>query len=309
MAKSLTGPVGRRNRAQNVANISADQSTVIALLASVPQSQGGKQESWATPPLSGPSGACPSWVSDAIWEFQSFWKAKGIFHHIDGVVDPGGHTLRHLNVLAAGGVAPPSLDAPPDPPASPDVPETPLRPVITRLQRVFSYQSTWRFTSSSGVNASVAVIGGGIGVLYLEDTASNAQRRLVFGGLGGSLGPLPAGVSWSTPDTPSMGIGRLYTREDIQLDLSDLNGPAIILTAGCVGGVGGGMSIYLLGVTNVAGWLGALNPAVFGASLLNAAANATAMGTMCGDGYGIDIGAGIWQGMAVGEPSINKLFG
>lgn len=310
MGVDLDGPVGLRARVGNVRNLASDQGKIIGLLASIPEWQGGKQSTWSVPPLAGASGQCPQLLANAIWDFQVYWRQRGVFHIIDGVVDPHGHTLRQLNALASGAPAPgPPPGGLTDPPAAPDAPDYPLKPVISRLQRTFGYRSSWIFTSSSSVNVSVAVMGGGIGVLFLQDTDTNAQRRIVFGGLGGSFGPLPAGVSWSTPNMPSQGVGRLYTREELPLDLSDLNGPAIIMSVGAVTGVGGGMSIYLLGVTNTAGWLGAMMPAMFGASLLNAAANAKAMGTMVGDAYGLDIGAGIWQGMAVSEKLITDLFG
>lgn len=314
MSTNLQGPVGLRNRAANTRNLQDDQATVIQLLASIPDGLGGKQMSWSTAPLSGPSGQCPELLANAIWDFQVFWKKRGVFHNIDGVVDPYGHTLRQMISLSLGKPSGPSSapDTPSQPADNPNTPDAPLNPVITRLQRIFSYPSSWRFTSSSGVNASVGVMGGGVGVLYLENTESGsitpAQRRLIFGGMGGSVGPLPAGVSWSTPNTPSVAVGRIYTREELSLDLSDLNGPAIILSAGCTVGVGLGMTIYLLGVTNVAGWLGAMAPFAFAASLLNAAANAKAMGVMYGNSYGLDIGAGVWQGMAVAEPTLNDLF-
>jgi hypothetical protein len=103
VAANLRGPVGLRGRVQNVANFASDQAQVIDLLSSIPASKGGKAEAWANPPLAGPNGGCPQFVADAIWDFQSFWKARGVFHNIDGVVDPGGHTLAQLNNLASGG--------------------------------------------------------------------------------------------------------------------------------------------------------------------------------------------------------------
>jgi hypothetical protein len=72
---------------------------VIRLLAPVTAAQGGQKESWTILPLAGADGACPSHLADAIWTFQQFWKAKREFQNIDGVVDPGGHTLRKLDQL------------------------------------------------------------------------------------------------------------------------------------------------------------------------------------------------------------------
>ena len=118
---TLDGPVGLRFRKQNVRNNASDQDKVIKLLAKIPKAQGGKKEEWATVPLTGADGACPSFVSDAIWDFQVFWKNKGHFHNIDGVVDPKMNTLAQMNLLAAG-------VTPPAPPPGPHTPfEVPLK--------------------------------------------------------------------------------------------------------------------------------------------------------------------------------------
>jgi hypothetical protein len=99
---SLSGPVGLRGRVSNVMNSSDDQQKVITLLAGIPFHFGGKNEDWEVAPLAGSNGVCPKILADAIWDFQSWWKRVGIFTHIDGVVDPGGNTLRQLNFLNAG---------------------------------------------------------------------------------------------------------------------------------------------------------------------------------------------------------------
>lgn len=100
MTVTLGEPVGMRFRTQNVANKQVDQGKVIELLASIPAAEGGKKEEWAFRPLSGPDKSCPKLLADAIWDFQVFWKAKGVFHNIDGVVDPAQHTLAHMNELS-----------------------------------------------------------------------------------------------------------------------------------------------------------------------------------------------------------------
>ncbi len=102
---SIDGPVGLRGRTRNVKNNAKDQGKVIQLLATIPESQGGKKAAWAVMTPSGSDGICPKLLADAIWDFQVFWKAKGVFHNIDGVVDPGKNTLKKLNELAAGLVA------------------------------------------------------------------------------------------------------------------------------------------------------------------------------------------------------------
>jgi len=96
----IDGPVGLRWRVTNVKNAAEDQEKVIRLLASIQGILGGKEDEWQFAPLAGPSGQCPQHLADAIWEFQVRWKQMGIFKNIDGVVDPGGNTLRQLNFLA-----------------------------------------------------------------------------------------------------------------------------------------------------------------------------------------------------------------
>jgi len=99
---SLSGPVGLRGRVTRVMNSNDDQQKVITLLSAIPLYYGGKKEDWEVPPLAGPTGVCPKILADAIWDFQSWWKRVGVFKNIDGVVDPGGNTLRQLNFLNSG---------------------------------------------------------------------------------------------------------------------------------------------------------------------------------------------------------------
>jgi hypothetical protein len=99
----LSGPVGLRWRVNNVTNASIDKEKVIGLLAAISAKDGGKKETWSMRPPAGPSGMCPKNLADAIWDFQTWWKALGVFKNIDGVVDPGGNTLRQLYKLASPG--------------------------------------------------------------------------------------------------------------------------------------------------------------------------------------------------------------
>ena len=98
---SLDGPVGLRGRVAKVKNSNHDQIQVITLLSEIPFGQGGKKEDWELPPLAGPDGVCPQILAVAIWDFQFWWQRLGVFKNIDGVVDPGGNTLRYLNFFAA----------------------------------------------------------------------------------------------------------------------------------------------------------------------------------------------------------------
>jgi hypothetical protein len=128
MAVVLDGPAGVVRpgswwRTQPVTNYARDQQKIIGLLAAIARSQGGKKEDWPTSPSPGPDGSCPVSLANAIWDFQVFWKSRGLFKNIDGVADPAGNTLRKLNELApGGGVLPPSPPLPPVPPTPPGPP-------------------------------------------------------------------------------------------------------------------------------------------------------------------------------------------
>lgn len=101
---SLNGPVGLRNRQLPVQNLRGDQKTVSELLARIPTAQGGKRESWGRGiPALAADGACSPNLANAIWEFQNCWLRRGVFRSIDGVVDPGKHSLQVMNKLAQGG--------------------------------------------------------------------------------------------------------------------------------------------------------------------------------------------------------------
>jgi len=101
---SIDAPVGKDvgnlPRSIPIKNLSADQIKIANLLAAIPTAEGGRQEVWTINPLVGPDGDCPPLILQAIFDFQSFWKAKGVFHYIDGVVDPLGNTLELMNELA-----------------------------------------------------------------------------------------------------------------------------------------------------------------------------------------------------------------
>lgn len=101
---SISGPVGIRNRTQQVANAVVDQAKIIGLLSLIGSKDGGKLGVWIPPPLPGSAGQCPRPLADAILGFQELWRARGELRSADGVVDPGGGTLRKLDALAASGV-------------------------------------------------------------------------------------------------------------------------------------------------------------------------------------------------------------
>lgn len=107
----ISHPVGLRHRTKNVANYQSDQITIIDMISSIWKKCGGKREDWTLRPLAGADGNCPKFLVDAIWDFQTEWHKRGVLRTIDGVVDPDGHTLRHMNALAHGMCGPKIDDA------------------------------------------------------------------------------------------------------------------------------------------------------------------------------------------------------
>ena len=100
---SLNGPVGVRNRTQQVNNAVGDQAKIIALLSLITPANGGKLGVW-TPPLPDPSRRCPPLLAEAIRSFQEVWRTRGELRTVDGVIDPGGGSLRKLDALVGSGV-------------------------------------------------------------------------------------------------------------------------------------------------------------------------------------------------------------
>ena len=74
----------------------ADQGTT----EKIPASRGGKKETFPTLAFVFVDGKCDPQLAEAIFDFQQFWKAKGFFQNIDGVVDRGMNTIKKLNELA-----------------------------------------------------------------------------------------------------------------------------------------------------------------------------------------------------------------
>jgi len=146
MAVDVDGPVGVVRpgswwRTQKVTNFSRDQEKVRKLLAAIPASRGGKKETFPKLAFVFADGKCDPQLAEAILDFQQFWKVKGFFQNIDGVVDRGMNTIKKLNELA---------DEKPDVELVADIiirfqgadDEAPLSPedVLPR-ERILSYQS------------------------------------------------------------------------------------------------------------------------------------------------------------------------
>lgn len=164
----LDGPVGRRWNQVNVRNAQQDQKQLIDLFSRIPESNGGKKEAWPVPILAGASGDCSPYLLSAIWDFQKHWQARGVFKNIDGVVDPRGHTLFRLNLLAGGGCSPPA--------SQPHIPQ----PIIhhRRVPGTFQVTNVWSATLGE------VGLGGGCKVEITQPDG----KKFVVSGLGAGIG-------------------------------------------------------------------------------------------------------------------------
>ncbi|HUA61144.1 MAG TPA: hypothetical protein VML19_20435 [Verrucomicrobiae bacterium] len=243
--------VGMRGRVQNVRNKAEDQQTIIQLLATIPNSSGGKADDWTTPPLAGPNGSCPRHLVDAIWSFQSFWKRRGEFAVVDGVVDPAKHTYRKLYALSKS--TPPDGPRPSPAPSTPDAPLTPTR--VTTSHALSGFRRTsWRFKGSAGLSGGLGPVGASAGYLDLTNDATQQNGRLLYSISGGGLGTAPGGFQISTPDMPSYGDDVILASPRISGDLqfSDMQGVGgvlggTVMLPGPAAMPGGSVSFILLG--------------------------------------------------------------
>ena len=322
MAASLRGPVGRRGRVQNVANFASDQAQVISLLASLPAAKGGKSEAWANPPLAGPDGACPLFVSDAIWDFQSFWKARGVFRNIDGVVDPGGHTLAQMNNLAAGGSGVSfaaagaaaaaaggagGAGAAFGQPAAAPAQGTSIDAFTRGMQSIFGHPTDWSFQGSAGGGGGFLGVAVGGGTIDLSSPTASAPASgtlgYVFAGASAGVDGGPdATFSYSTGSMWSAGVGNIRARTSEPLTFDDFKGPMCIASITAISsfslGHGGSITFYMLGLPTIVGVAGLFEGPLVLAFLSQAAATATALGTMVGQSNGVDTGFTIAPGYA-----------
>lgn len=97
----ISGPVGIRNGTQQVTNAAEDQRKIIGLLWAVDAKDGGKSGVWPQPPAPGAARQCAPLLAEAILDFQKVMQSRGQLRKADGVIDPGGQTLRRLDALAA----------------------------------------------------------------------------------------------------------------------------------------------------------------------------------------------------------------
>lgn len=314
--RSISAPVGLRGRTTTVTNSSTDQETIIGLLASIPSTQGGKAEEWGVPPLPGPSGQCSKLLADAIWGFQDHWKKAGLFRHIDGVVDPGGNTLKQMNKLAASSGR--SLVIPIDP--RPNKGPNFLQALSSKVK---GRPTNWEIFGSASISLSADIVGVPAAITGGQMKLTNVLNPgsvvpLLIGGMGISLGPIPFGVEVAPSDLPSIGTTKILAgprTTSPTLQIEDLVGPCVILgiSAGMSRGmdgnarpvdyIGGNVTAIMFNtgsnssnaslISSIANTSNAAGPA---AMLLNAFNSCKAFGCVAGRFVGLSVGLTVLQG-------------
>ena len=318
MSQLLSGSVGIMKTATRTGgrpvNKTADQQKIIELLAKIPAAQGGMKEEWSATPLAGAPGLCPQYLGDAIYKFQSFWKANGTFHNIDGVVDPGGNTLRVLNTLVNVGVAAKAGPRGLPPANTPDLSKT-----ASGLRSMFPQPSRWQLTNAPGVSAGF-IASGSVGQLDVQEdpAAANKERHITYASIGAGLGleTGPLTFSASTRDMRSIsGLGRIFSRTSSPLTFDDMCGPmAVVGITGAVPnkfysdtfealGVGKlpqglSFSVFLLGIPPGSAQT-LISPGVV-SKLMQVAQNARAICMSAGECVGLDASAGVSFGYGTG---------
>ena len=292
---SISGPVGKRWGENNVTNLNADQRTIISLLAAISVKDGGKKEVWTVPPLAGPSGQCPESLKKAIWEFQTWWKALGVFRNIDNVVDPGGNTLKHMNSLLAGQGGGRSTPVDPSPPKiGPGF----LQPMFSRM---IPRPTNWKIEGTGTLSLSAGEYGLAAGKMTVSNTLNRGSRvPLIMAGGGLSLGPLPAGYEVAPSDFPSLGsqIHAGPRTPTTTLALEELLGMCLLIgvSAGAVGGGNATAILFNIGINRSLRTLPVdLFNSLGGPSgfLVDAINTCRAFGSTVGTFYGISVGVSV----------------
>lgn len=231
----IVNPSAKWRTGKAPGNKTSDQQIVIRTLAKIPGSKGGKKEEWAGGlPAPGGDGLCLRPLADAIWDFQSHWKAAGVFKNIDGVVDPGGNTLRVLNTLVLAD----SVKA-----TGPNTPmpanTTDLTRLAKELRSLFPSPSRWTLTNAPGISAGF-VASLSVGQLDVKEDGAAAERHLTYASGGMEMGWSPEGNSpvtfsastrdmWSATSIKALsGMGRIFTRLP-SLTFDDMCGPLAIV--------------------------------------------------------------------------------
>lgn len=325
MGAVLTGSVGIvqpncpwRTGAAPPGNSSANQQVIINLLAKIPSDQGGMADVWSSPPQPGPDGMCPAELGDAIYGFQQFWKANGTFKNIDGVVDPGGNTLRVMNSCVIGDEIKSSGSNGLLPSNTPNI-----NNIIARIRALFPNGSAWSLDNAPGISASF-VVGGSVGQLDFKNN-DGTMRYASYGAaainLGIDSGGTPVTFTASTRDMgsatnfkPLAGMGRIFARANQSLSFEDLLGPMAIV--GVTGAMsdrfysdlyqtatgkqmtqGMSFSVFMLGIPPDA-MIGLATPTVV-ARLPDFAGGCKAVCMSAGECMGIDLSIGVSYGYAV----------
>jgi hypothetical protein len=166
------------------------------------------------------------------------------------------------------------------------------------FKEIFTVSSPWTFTSSAGLSLGALEVGASGGILYLKN--GDEEQKLIYGIAGASIGPLPAGGSFSTPDMWSTGLGNIRSRAKTPLTFDDMTGAMCVVSGSAVGGaatLGQGLStsIYFLGIPALPAIMSFPFPLVLN-WIVTGALEAKAIGMMAGRAKGADLGISVQVG-------------
>jgi hypothetical protein len=300
-----------------------NQQVIIRLLARIPSSQGGMSDDWSSHPTPGADGICAPALADAIWKFQQHWKANGTFKNIDGVVDPGGNTLRVMNTLIMG------ADVRNAGGASGQLPPgaTNLTNLVQAIRSACPVPSKWTLTNAPGIGAGF-IASGQIGQLDVKEDGARDEQHLTFASGGVEMGWSPEGTSpvtfsastrdmWSATSIKALsGMGRIFSRFP-SLSFDDMTGPiAVVGITGAapmafftdVGAALGGkmiqglsFSVFLLGINpSASDALSRLPSSNLTSGMMSAVRNCKAICMSAGEVMGVDLSIGLTIGYATG---------
>lgn len=202
-------------------NTASDQQMIQDLLNRIPESYGGTEGKLKAPPL---WGIVSDDLHKAIVHFQTFYADRGLLP-ADGHIDPHERTLKVLLKIA--------YDILFAYPGAGDGTYFPARngdPIdvgggskgLLRLRR-----SDWRVTGSASGAISALNLAAGGGIFYLKTDYISAELGYTM--FGGSLGAIPASISYGPASMPQDG-SYIYSYSAHELGLQDLVGPLLVVS-------------------------------------------------------------------------------
>jgi hypothetical protein len=262
--------------------VPGDVKTVVELLNNIGADRGGTREA---PILTSSSART---LHDAIFRFQMKQNGLGRLPLLsgDGHVDPGDKTIVRLNQEAS-------------PPVGPDNPPVHILPAPVPVvpPGVAPPASTaWHIVNSKSLSLSGLIAGAAfLNMDLTHDSEPSQIFEVNFIGGGVSLGPLPAGVEFSTSNNAT--VGRVFPGQGVTSDfgIETLLGPACVFGGSIAApqpGAGGGFAVICFNA-NALAILALLTAgaAIGGSGMVGLALkHSKAVGVMAGTSQGVNAG-------------------